>query len=133
MCLALSLRPTTFDDGPCKDDYVVIWTSRQYRRHKIGRIMRNDEQQSWTRQEAWAWPVTAAVGNGIKSGYGQATSLDKAKQRFRRAFAREELETPDRLWSRAYECRPARIERGRRRGWKRRFRNPSRMAARSGS
>jgi hypothetical protein len=36
--LQLALRPTTFDDGPRQDDYLVIWTSDEYGARRVGRI-----------------------------------------------------------------------------------------------
>ncbi len=119
----LLLRPTIINGNRYDDDYAVIWRSRQFGRHVVGRIRRATER-SWQEAPDWIWSLTTGIGNGVSYGYGAAKSLDQAKQKFRAAFERKELETPTRRWARGYECEAAYRFRIQRMSWKARFDDP---------
>jgi hypothetical protein len=77
--LQLSLRSKTFDDGPRKDDYSVIWTPAEYGGRRVGRIRLVTE---YTRDEGerWEWAINppmprAGVGTGDYNGDGTADVL----------------------------------------------------------
>jgi hypothetical protein len=120
--LQLSLSRTTINGNRYADDFAVWWRSPAFGRRRVGRILL--ENQQYRKDPEWHWSVTAAGGNGVNYGYGSAGSLDQAKLAFRRAFERKELETPTRVWSRAYECLSAMRDRRQKAAWTAKFDNP---------
>lgn len=80
--LQLSLRHTTFDDGPRQDDCQVIWTSDEYGARRVGLIRLASEHAQAERRE-WAinppMPIPAWC-------HGMARSRPMATAAFRRVF-----------------------------------------------
>jgi hypothetical protein len=73
---ALSLRSTTFDDGPRKDDFAVIWTSDEYGARRVGRVRFTGEHEG---AERWEWTINPpmpvpAWGHGLAPSRGLATA-----------------------------------------------------------
>src|SRR5579864_4453399 len=92
--IALSLRPTRFNNGPPqRDDYCVVWRSPQFGRRIVGRILKATGRPAGS--PLWSYSVTVPIAT-VTYGRGSVDSLDQAKAKFRAAFERFETETPDR-------------------------------------
>jgi hypothetical protein len=111
--LTLSLRPTTFDDGPRTDDFQVIWTSEEFGVRRVGRIRWAQEHRDSNR---WKWAINPPVPVPAW-GHGIARSRLLATAAFRRVFERFHSETTTRQWVDAFATQRTgeeRLERGRR-------------------
>jgi hypothetical protein len=97
--ITLTLRRTTFDDGPRQDDFAVIWTSEEFGARRVGRIRL--AEQNGSEGNRWEWAINPpmpvpAWGHGLTRSRGLATVA------FRRAFENFHRETTARQWADAF-------------------------------
>jgi hypothetical protein len=96
--LQLALRTTTFDDGPRRDDFAVIWTSDEFGARRVGRIRLAGEHDGG---ERWEWAINPPMPVPAW-GHGLARSRPMATAAFRRVFERLHSETTTRQWQDAF-------------------------------
>jgi hypothetical protein len=96
----LLLRPTTFDDGPRKNDFAVIWASDEYGARRLGRVRLTGEHDG---AERWEWAINPPMPVHAWAR-GLARSRELATAAFRRAFENFHRETAARQWADAFHA-----------------------------
>jgi hypothetical protein len=120
--IALALCPTRFNDGPpIRDDYCVVWQSRQFGRRIVGRILKASGRPAGS--PLWSYSITVPIP-AKRYGNASVETLDQAKAKFRNAFERFEAETPDRAFARQYQCAASMRDRQQKASWLAKFDDP---------